>query len=313
MNVLRSQHFWRHVALGTGLVLLPLALAAVWSVRRARSEAAAAVHEQAASVAATAAAYLDQQTRIFDSVATALVHDPVIIGRQRAECDRLFADVVRAQPLLLNIILTGENGALAGSGVSTVETAPFAMPHVRQVLETGQRTVSDLTLDPVTHHPAVLVGYPVPAREEGTAAVLTLVLNITALDTAFKQIPLADGSVVTLTNAVGLVLARSRDADRYVGMTAAIPQVQGVQGVQGVQAVQGGTKTRSEWIAADVDGVERLVASAPVGRGTWVLSVGIPTAAIAARARPTWQRDLAVVALALVSSLALLLWFNRAM
>jgi hypothetical protein len=287
------------VAVGTGLVLIPLVLAAVWSVRRARAEGAVAIHDQAVSVAATVAAFIDQQTRLFDSVAAALVHDPAVIGGQRAECDRLFADVLRKQPLLLNIILTGENGVLAGSGIATKEAGPFAMPHVRHVLETGRRTVSDLTLDPLTHHPAVLVGYPV-ARQAGAALVLTLVLNLAALDTTFNEIPLADDAVLTLTNPMGLVLARSRDADRYVGMTAGIPQ-----------AASAGA-TPSSWIAADVDGVERVVASAPVNQGVWVMNVGIPTSAVAARARPIWRRDLVVASLGILSSLALLLWFARA-
>ena len=47
--------------------------------------------------------------------------------------------------------------------------------------------------------------------------MLGLGLDLARLQTLFSSIPLPDGSVVTLADSAGRVLARSRDAERYIG------------------------------------------------------------------------------------------------
>ena len=75
--------------------------------------------------------------------------------------------------------------------------------------------------------------------------VLDFGIDLSRLQTMFAGIPLPEGSVITLTDRRGLVLARSRDAERFIGTTMAVPDGDG-GGAPPASAVQ------------DLDGVERL-------------------------------------------------------
>jgi C4-dicarboxylate-specific signal transduction histidine kinase len=299
--VLRTQSIRRQVTFATGLLLLPIVAGAVWSSSRARDEGAVQLRQEAASVATTLAAYLDQYLRGLDSMASALVHNPSVIGMQRAECDRLFASVLHDQPLLLNVVLQAPDGTLKGSALPPTDERPLvSLPRVREVMRTGRPVVSDLTVGPLTQRATILLGYPVrlPANDS-VVAVLTLGLNLTGLESTFKAIPLLDGSIVTLTNRAGLVLARSRDAERYIGTTVEVPN-----------PTEPGSEPQTA-VKSDIDGVERVAASAVVPRGPWTMSVGIPTSVISDRLWPLWRRNLTIVAISTLFSLLVSLWIGR--
>src|SRR6266852_1320595 len=111
-----------------------------------RLERGAEVREQAGSVAATAAAYFQQYLTGLDSTASALVRNPNVIVQDRAQCDALFADVLRDHPLLSNIALLDTTGALKGTGAPPRPGAnPSAtLPYVTAVVASGTPMVSDL-------------------------------------------------------------------------------------------------------------------------------------------------------------------------
>jgi two-component system NtrC family sensor kinase len=222
---------------------------------------------------------------------------------QRAECDRLFAFVLHDQPLLLNIVVQAPDGSLKGSALQTTDERPLAsLPRVREVMTTGRPVVSDLTVGPLTKQATILFGYPVrESPNDSVVAVLTLGLSLTGLDSTFKAIPLLEGSIVTLTNRAGLVLARSRDAEQFIGTTVEVPH-----------PTEPGSEPHTT-VKTDVDGVERVVASAAVRRGPWTMSVGIPTSVITARLWPLWRRNLTVVAVSTLVALLVSLGIGRQM
>ena len=61
------------------LLLLPLVAGALWSTSRSRQAGELQLRQEAATVAATSAAYLDQYLRGLDSMASALVHNPSLV------------------------------------------------------------------------------------------------------------------------------------------------------------------------------------------------------------------------------------------
>ena len=281
MDLFRTQTIRQQVAISTIVILLPIVAGAAWASVRSRRERAAEVRQEAASVASASAAYFDQYIRGLDSLASALVQHPAVVSMQREECDRLFATILHEQPLLLNIVLHAPDGAIRGSALPTDASIPLsAVPHVPKVMATRHRVVGDLTVGAITQKPTVRVGYPVRASG-AIAGVLTFGLNLASLQSTFAAIPLSEGSIVTLTNQNRLILARSRDADKYIGTTADVPG-------------PGETSSDQSLSRTDVDGVERVVASATVHGGPWVMSVGVPASVIAARLWPTWWRILAI-------------------
>ena len=253
-------------------------------------------------MAATSAVYFDQYLRGLDSMASAIAHDKSVLSLRREACDQVLADLLRDQPLLLNAMIQASDGTIRGSGLPAGDRPLVALPHIRDVLTTGRPAVSELTVGPVSQKPTILFGYPVPFAGAGGSppvGVLTLGLNLAGLESMFKAVPLADGSVVTLTNQRGLVLARSRDADRFIGTTMEIPK----------PASDSDSPFAS--VMTDLDGVERIVASAGVRGGAWTISVGIPRSVILARLWPLWTRNLLIVVVSALLSFLLSLGVGR--
>ena len=282
------------------LLLLPLLLGIGWSSNRTRLERRAEVLAEAASITATSVAYFDRYLHGVDSIASVLVRHPAVIGLNREECDRLFAGVLHDQPLLLNVVLRAPDGSLRGSGLQARDVGGpvVTTQYVQQVVSSGRPVVSDLTLGPVSHKPTVVLAYPVRSDAGSIVGVLDFGIDLSQLQTLFARLPLAEGSVVTLTDRRGLVLARSRDADRYIGTTMAV-----------AAPTEPGAAPQAS-AGTDIDGVDRLFASAIVDRGGWVMTVGIPRTVVAARLWPLYTRNLAISAMAVLMPLFFWLWMG---
>ena len=296
MRILSTQSIQRQVLVSNGLLLLLIALGAAWSVNRTRLERRAEVHAEAASIVATSVAYLDRYLRGVDSIASVLVRHPAVVPPITAECSRVLAGVLRAQPLILDVVSRAPDGRLRCSGLQASDISPGAMDrHVDQVVSSGHPLVSGLTIGPVTHKPTVVMAFPVEGDHRSVVGVIDFDINLPGLQALFTAVPLPDGSVITLTDRRGLVLARSRDADRFIGTTMEVSPPDSPGAAPRMSA------------GADIDGVDRLFASAAVDRGGWVMTVGIPGSAVEARLWPLWRRILIVVFIA-VSISCLLSW-----
>lgn len=118
------------------------------------------------------------------------------------------------------------------------------------------------------------------ARAVAAAVVVYLQrgLDVTAVQTIIGDIPLPPGAVITITDQQSRVLARSIDAEQYVGrsVTAAPLPVEDVP--EFVQSV-------------GIDGVDRVFANDVFAAGPWLISVGIPVQVAADRVAPIFRRN----------------------
>src|SRR5262249_55151063 len=138
LSILRGYPIRRQIVIVTGVLLVPFAMAVVWSGNLTRREREAEVREQAGSIATTAAAYLNQYLAGIDSMAAALTLNPEVIALDRTESDRLLAAVLRDQPLLLNIVLTDANGNIKGTAQPERinQGTTVSLPYVHEVVVT---------------------------------------------------------------------------------------------------------------------------------------------------------------------------------
>jgi C4-dicarboxylate-specific signal transduction histidine kinase len=300
LQILAGQPLRRQVIAATCALLIPFAAIELWSESRTRQERAEEAQAQAASVAATAASYLNQYLNGLDSMASALVRHPAVMGLDQAQSDRLFAEVLKHQPLLLNVVLTDSSGHLRGSGLPATDRS-VTMTYPAQVAKLDAPIVSPLVVGELSKKPTIVLAYPVHDANGVGVGGLGLSINLTELQTLFTAIPLPDGSVITLTDAKSRVLARSRDAEKFIG------QVINESGALSPRDVQ------PEQVRAGLDGVRRYYGNALVERGSWVLSVGIPTSVAIERSAPQWRRTFAIVDVTICIALLLALWLSTLM
>ncbi len=302
MYILKDQPIRRQVLAIACALLVPFIVAAWWSAARSRQEHAEEVREQAASVAATAGAYLNTYLAGLDSMASALARHPAVMSLDKPLCDPLFEAVLLDQPLILNIVVSDLVGSVKGTGVPSdeVRLSPAAMPYVTEVIKTARPKVSELMMGRISNQPTIVLAYPVRSVEGVMVGVLGLGLNLTRLQTLFRDIPLPDGSVVTLSDKGSRVLARSRDAERYIGKSAG-PHPTAPRDVPRTQVV----------IA--LDGIERSYGNAVIDRGPWLLSVGIPTSLALARVATPLRRNLSIAGVTIGTVLLLALGLSSSM
>jgi len=302
LNILRDQPIRRQVVAVTCVLLVPFVIAVLWSANRTRIEHADELREQAASVVSTAGAYLNTYLKGLDSMASALARHPAVMALDKSHCDPLFEVVLRDQPLLLNIVVSDIVGTVKGTGVpsNAERLSPAAMPYVTETLRTGRPQVSELMQGRISNQPTIVLSYPVRDAQGALVGVLGLGINLSRLQTLFSDIPLPEGSVVTLSDQASRVLARSRDAELYIGKSTG-PHPTVPRDVPRTQVLRG------------LDGVQRSYGNAVVERGPWLLSVGIPTSLAITRLVPLFRRNLIIVLTTIAAVLLLSLTLSTSM
>lgn len=301
MRPFKSQPLRRQIVVLTSVMLLLYALVATWASSRTRAEREAEVRDQAESIATTAAAYLRQYLAGIDSMASVLVRHPAVIALDREPCDALFADVLRDQPMLLNVIVTDTAGTVRGTGLPARAglNPGTVQQYILDAVASGKPVVSEVITGVATGRPTVVLAYPVRTASGAVVGVLGLGIDLLQLQTVFSNIPLAEGSVVTVTDSNSRVLARTRDSERYVGRRIVEANSAAPRDVPKVQLLAG------------PDGIVRFYGNAVVDRGPWLLSVGIPTSVAASRAAPTLRRNLAIAFAVSVVITLLALWGSQ--
>jgi C4-dicarboxylate-specific signal transduction histidine kinase len=314
LKMLSTQPIRRQMLVFAGFLLLPIVIGAIWSANRTRTERRRELDAEATVLAATSAAYLGEFLRGVDSVAAVLVRHPALITLSRQDCNQLFADLLKIQPLILNVVAHARDGTLRCSGLPDPggsQPRPISS-FEDKVVSSGAPVVSDLTIGRETQKPTVIMAYPVRGADGSVVGVLDFGIDLSHLQTMFAAIPLPEGSIITLTDRRGLILARSHDAERFIGTTMAGPRPDGDAGPVGDRGRgnDGGNQTPTV-SAQDPDGVERLLASVALDRAGWMMSVGIPSRVVWERSWPLWRRNIFIIAIVVLSSLMLWLWFGR--
>jgi len=280
-------------------LFVPFAIVIVWSGQRTQAEREDELRQEAGSVAATAAASLTQYFASVDTLGAALASHPAVAALDPRGSSELLGHVLGHEPLLLNIVLTDPNGVVKASALPRREAGELVtLPYVGAVVERRVPVFSELTTGAVSGRPTIVFGYPVAAGDGAVAGVLGFGINLEQLQTLFATVPLPEGSVLTLFDAEGRVLARSRDAARYIGKNGS-PRPTPPNQVPRTQLLAG------------LDGIERFYGNAVIDRGPWLLSVGIPRSVAFARVWPVFRRNGAITVAAIVCFVLMAILLSR--
>ena len=277
----------------TIVLTVPLTAAVLWTANVTRLEQQALVKEQAASVAATAAAQLDSYLAGLDAMASAVARHPVVLSHEREKVDRLFADLLRGQPLVTNLVLVSPEGRVLGGGAPLPQGLDrVEWTFIPEVVRTKQPFVTDFVTGPISGKPVVALAYPVRDEQDAVVGVLVLGIDLVRLQAVFASVPLPEGSVISVVDRDGVVIARSAEADKFIGQKSGTPPVK--PGAPPVTSLRTG-----------VDGAERFYGDVSAKQGAWTVSVGIPRRVVLTRLLPLWARN-GAIATTLLTALAAL-------
>src|SRR5262245_35550021 len=163
VKLLSTQPIRRQILAITASLIVPFGVVVAWSAHLSRVERESELQEQAGTVAATAAAYLNEYLSGIDSMASTLARHPAVMSQDREKCDELFRGILSEQPLLFNIATSDASGVLKGAAVeasSNIETV-LGLRYVKEVVSTGQPIVGELATGELSGKPTVVLWYPV--------------------------------------------------------------------------------------------------------------------------------------------------------
>ncbi|NKC29477.1 ATP-binding protein [Falsiroseomonas selenitidurans] len=276
-----------HLGLLCGALLLPmLALEAYLLLRIAGAERAGR-QDAARDAARHLATSLDHGLTTLQAVAEVLASSDHLLSGDLAA----FRERLRRLPGVAGAVLLLRQGAAAQALAGTLPPGAARDPQAEATARaTGRPQVTGL-LETPGGAPAFAILAPVPGRPD---QLLSLRLGLADLAGLLQDEALPAGMVATLTDRSGRILARSRDAARFVGLLRP-------------NAAEGPPPGLGWRRSLDGDGVEVLVAHAEAAVSGWTAWVFLPRAAFAAplRQRLWMAAGIAVLLAGLAAALAL--------
>jgi C4-dicarboxylate-specific signal transduction histidine kinase len=296
--------FWslslqRQLAIAIGLLLVPVLGAAVWSGMSTLRERASELADQTRLVAYTTAAYINRDLMYLDGTGASVAGNPVVQALNPALSEDLFHRVSVGHPMVACMDLVGRSGDLVARVMPASDPALKGFPRgwAEPVFRDRQRTVSPLYVAPSGSRYVVL-GYPVRGDGQQVIGALGIFVDLKTIQDSLHALPVPEGSVVTVSDREGRILARSHDADRYVGQLLPVE-------------MRPASEIRGAVERAGIDGVRRIYGEARVDNGPWLVTVGLPTSLAFNRAASLWARTFAILALGLAGWLIVAFGLSR--
>jgi C4-dicarboxylate-specific signal transduction histidine kinase len=280
-----AQPLRRQIILVVGVVTILVWTVIFYGARLTYDEHVRQLAAQTTTMAATVVAYVNTNLETADAVAATASRHPAMRALDPAAAAEVLQPLVgEGDDLLNNALMADANGTPVAWAVppNPVVEGSIDRAWLAQVARTGKSLVSPMLGKTGDTSHAIVLAYPI-VSDQRIVGVLGLSVHLEALEKVLASIPMPAGSVVTLSDAQSVVVARSLEASQYVGRMAA----------------PGGEPRNPYDIPASVvltgvDGVERVFGNGVVDRGPWLASVGIPLSVAWSRTLPIYRRNFAV-------------------
>jgi C4-dicarboxylate-specific signal transduction histidine kinase len=297
--------FWslslqRQLAIAIGLLLVPVVAAAIWSGMSSFRERETELADQTRIVAYTTAAYINRDLASLDGTAGNLVSNSDVRALNSSIVDGLLRRVIAGHAAIACIDLVRPSGDVVGHAMSITnsdEMKAGATEWWRRVFHSGKRMVSPLYVGPSGVH-YVILGYPVRDDMQQVIGALGFFVDLKTIQDSVGAIPVPDGAVVNVVDHDGRLLARSLQANRYVGQL--VPADLRPVDYERRPAERTG-----------IDGVRRIYGEAAVDNAPWIVSVGMPMSLARNRAASLWARSFAILAFGLAGWLIVAFGLSR--
>lgn len=202
-------------------------------------------------------------------------------------CHHELARLLERYPYYANFGVSGRDGLMRCSGL------PMPTPvriddrdYFRRAIETGDFAIGGYQVGRVTGKSAINFGYPLRDDHGRIDGVVFAALDLAWLSRKLTDIPLPDGTTITILDGSGTVLAHQPDPDKWFGKSIRNAPFAGMILGRGVE----GTAE-----SIDAEGIHRLYAFTPLhqaGSDSVYVSVGIPRDVAYADLDARFKRDL---------------------
>jgi signal transduction histidine kinase len=295
------QRAWTHplrqqLFIALVFLLAPMALAAAGLGYVEYRETLEEFAGQTQAAASRVGASIERELTGLDRMARNLSGNPVFQALDANAVEPLLEPQRQQRPSLLEIALVDTSGRVIGHGPAEEKFSNGWTELVAPVIHEGKRAVTSLKRTSAGT-PYITVAYPVSDHSGAVVGAVVSHVNPQLLVSTFDSSALPEGSVVTLADRDGRVIARNLEPERFIG-----------------QVLDDG------WVAdapepprqlGGADGVRRLYSEAIVEGGPWLVSVGIPMSFAYQRAFSLWTRSATVLAIGLSGWLVVVLVFSR--
>src|SRR5215471_6293309 len=281
------------------LAVIPALVLALYTNLEERQLRKALVQEDAMRLSRLVSADYERLIEDARQLVVSLARLPAVRGRNRAACNAVFTDLLTQHSSYVNL------GVVDADGNVLCSALPIADPvylgdrvYFRRALETRDFAVGEYQVGRITRQATVNFGYPVLDDAGDVRAVVFAALDLAWLSALARQAGLLPGSMLTVIDRHGTILARYPDEGKWVGKLMPEPSV-----LNAILTQQGNGMID----APGTDGIPRLFSFAPFGSAAQsanaYVSVGIPAAVAFAGINQMLARNIAT--LGLVTGLAL--------
>lgn len=292
-----ARYFWRMRSRLVVLVLLSIIPALgllIFTTQQQRRLAIRSAEERALALSLVAVA---NEQRVVDStrsLLTSLGSSAEVVGQDVKGCSDLAAQILARNPGYLNL------GAATAEGDLFCSALPFTSPvslsdrlYYRRAIATKDFAAGEYQVGRVTGKPSLNFGYPVLDARGEISKITFAAVDVEFLSARAATVPLPEASVLVIVDQNGTVLARSRDAARFVGKTLPDAQL-----FRKIGTGSGVTEARGP------DGVLRIYSYAPLAGGAAHVAVGFDRARALADVDRLFQTSL--IAMGIVAVVALI-------
>ena len=293
------------VALVLG-ILLPFTVMAVLQVRERWESERRMASRHVQELASMVAYRVDEHVAHVQTLLTATAR---AVGRSPARItwnDSLLYAIQRELEgtLVTTLWVLTPDGRAIGSSRRPAPAPGSVTADDRSYFQEVLRTRAPVVSAPLRVRPsgswAVVFAQPVLGPDGEVTAVMQGTMHLTTLAGLMSGGSLPRGALVTVVDSSGIILARSQDADRWVGASARAP---------GAPATVEQDSVATEMFG--VDGVRRLTASTPAASVPWHVQVGVPSDVAFASVARVVRRDLILTACTAALALLLAVAFAR--
>src|SRR5690349_8974862 len=275
------QRVWTHplrqqLFIALVFLLVPMVLAAGGLGYEEYRETVEEFAQQTQAAARRSAFSIERELTGLDRMARNLSTNAVFQAMDAEGVGPLLGPQRQQRPSLLSIVLVDTAGQPVGHGTGDEKFPDGWSELMSPVIHNGMRVVTPLRKS-ASGTPYITVAYPVSDRSGTVIGAVLCHVNPQLLVGNAETLALPEGSVVTITEMDGRVIARNLEPERFIGQS--LDSGWAADAPEPPQQLEG------------ADGVRRLYSEAVVDSGPWLVSVGIPMSFAYERAFSLWTRS----------------------